>query len=289
MRVELFFKSPPQALATIGLLLPTPVEISGFNLPNKVSKDCTLETALAIKEAYPAARDLCVHYSLKYNAEKTVEGAADRLRLFLNDAERAGASKVLLVSGGAGGGGKMRKKVNTVTVLQQLQQEGLVLSPGIEVGVAFNPYYPAPYAREEFERLQDKLATRLVSHVWINFGSDTRALEAALVALAALDLRARGVRLIGSLFVPSKALLAKFRFRMWSGLYLSEQYMESVEGATQVTAAIQALYARFGVEPLIESAIRTEKDVAQFVEVATSGADASADAQAAAGASSAEL
>jgi len=281
MRIELFFKTPSQALATIGMLVRAPVDISGFNLPNKVMNDCTLQTARAIKEAFPSSQsvnrsttDLCVHYSLKNNPEKTIESAAGRLKNFLSDAQRAGASKVLLVSGGNGGGGKMRKKVNTVTCLQQLQHEGFKMPSGLELGVAFNPYYPTPeHAQEEFQRLQEKLDTRLVSHVWINAGSDVRALEAALVAFN--DLRdnhlpyLKDVRLIGSLFIPSKDLLNKFRFRMWSGLFLSERYMESVEGAMEVTSAIQALYARFGVEPLVESAIRTERELAQLVQVAS--------------------
>ena len=54
---------------------------------------------------------------------------------------------------------------------------------------------------------------------------------------------------------------------MWSGLYLSEEYLASVDGATRITADIITLYEQHDVEPIIESAIRTAKEVQQLSDL----------------------
>ena len=211
MRVELFFREPSAALITIGLLgshsgpkFPT---ITGYNLPNKVNNDPLLANARTIRESFPdtATTDLCVHYSLKYHATKRGEQTVAQFREFLSSCDE-GISNVLLVSGGAGGApGKPRAAMNTVTCLAQLRCENYMLPPGKEIGVAFNPYYPTPAAREdEWQRLRDKLDSGYVTSVWLNMGSDTAILQETLEQLAAMNLKERGVRVLGSLFVPSK-------------------------------------------------------------------------------------
>ena len=144
------------------------------------------------------------------------------------------------------------------------------MPPGIDLGVAFNPYWPAPeHKQEEYERLKSKIATNYVKQIYINFVSDTKALEAALTRLShdlKDDERTRDIRLFGSIMVPTKALLAKFKFRMWSGLFLSEEFLGSVEGAAEITREINRIYEKFGVESLVESAIRSEKDMANLME-----------------------
>ena len=271
MRVEFFIRTPNDAISTIDVLRRCcPLTISGYNLPNKIPKDPLIDNAETISTAVSggAALDLCVHYSLKYNAERRGEDTACKFKAFLTRCPPT-VPHVLLVTGGAGGGGKPRKAMNAVTCLEQLQKDQYQLPPHVKIGVAFNPYYPT-HMDEEFQRLEAKLKTGYVSSVWLNMGSDTDKLRMALESITTMDIVVNtGVRLIGSIFVPSKALLNKFRFRMWSGLYLGEDYMTDVEGANTVTDRILALYAQYNVEPLVESAIRTEKDVQQLTELMT--------------------
>ena len=206
MRVELFFREPSAALITIGLLGshsgPKFPSITGYNLPNKSNNEPVSANARFIQEAFPSS-DLCVHYSLKYHATKRGEQTVAQFREFLDSCDH---SKVLLVSGGAGGApGKPRAAMNTVTCLAQLRRENYVLPTGKELGVAFNPYYPTPAAREdEWQRLRDKLDTGYVTSIWLNMGSDTTILQDTLEQLATMNLKERGVRILGSLFVPSK-------------------------------------------------------------------------------------
>lgn len=302
MRVEFFGKTSTEISGIASLVLRhqahlSPVygsQLSGFNLPNKVANDPLLLDAArhlqsSIRDSDISSVDLCLHYSLKYNAAKKSPEALSKFKEFLSqtsllagngpadgdsDEDRPPSAlpvkKVLLVSGGPGGGGKQKKQFNTVTCLQSLREEGYEMPPGIDLGVAFNPYWPAPeHKHEEYERLKSKLATRYVKQIYINFGSDTKALEDALTVLSDElkgDERTKDIGLYGSLMVPSKALLAKFKFRMWSGLFLSEDFLGSVEGAAEITREIKRVYDKFGVECLVESAIRTDKDMTNLIQ-----------------------
>jgi hypothetical protein len=142
---------------------------------------------------------------------------------------------VLLVSGG----GK-KKAFDSVAALQALQQQQAQAQargsaprppPLPPLAVAFNPYLPdAAAAAAERARLRAKLQTGLVSAVYLQMGTDLGRLQAGLAcvreALQELGLgtatqqaqqqqhgQARGVALYGSVFLPSKRLLAQMRFR----------------------------------------------------------------------------
>jgi hypothetical protein len=67
-------------------------------------------------------------------------------------------------------------------------------------------------------------------------------------------------KLVGSLFLPTKQLLAQQRFRPWNGVWLSEAYLASPEGAADITREIVRIYREFGVEVLVEApGVRTLK------------------------------
>ena len=46
------------------------------------------------------------------------------------------------------------------------------------------------------------------------------------------------------------------RFRPWNGVFLNEQYLKDVEGATEVTHELLKLYKDHNVVPLVESAVQ---------------------------------
>jgi hypothetical protein len=62
-------------------------------------------------------------------------------------------------------------------------------------------------------------------------------------------------------FLPSARLLAQMRFRPWNGVFLSEEYLGSVEGAERLTRALLQLYARYGVVPLVETAVKGDREL----------------------------
>ncbi len=51
------------------------------------------------------------------------------------------------------------------------------------------------------------------------------------------------------------------KFRPWNGVFLSDEYLSNVEAATKLTKDLLAVYKKYEVVPLLETAIRTKKDV----------------------------
>ncbi|KAM3567453.1 hypothetical protein VYU27_010401, partial [Nannochloropsis oceanica] len=109
-----------------------------------------------------------------------------------------------------------------------------------------------------------KIATGLVSSVWLQLGSDTAALRKGLdFVRIETEGRSPPIRVIGSVVIPSRKFLAMMKFRPWSGVRLSETYLSSVEEANKATKAILNVYKAYGVEPIVESAVKNEADLEQ--------------------------
>lgn len=66
---------------------------------------------------------------------------------------------------------------------------------------------------------------------------------------------------------PSCRLLAQMRFRPWVGVFLSERYLGSVDAAEAITREVVGLYAEYGVAVLVESAVRTEEEMARACDL----------------------
>lgn len=49
--------------------------------------------------------------------------------------------------------------------------------------------------------------------------------------------------------------------RPWNGVYLSEEYLGSVEAAEGITRELLDVYASAGVLPLLESAVKTDDEL----------------------------
>lgn len=127
-RLELFFKDRDDLERQMTFLKEHGV--TRVNITNKSHGDDLLKTAEKLQQALPDI-DICVHYSLKYNYEKTPDATFSRLQSFLSGlqqqagmyeeaaaaaaAAQASRHHVLLVSGG----GK-KKRFDTVAALQQL-------------------------------------------------------------------------------------------------------------------------------------------------------------------------
>ena len=60
--------------------------------------------------------------------------------------------------------------------------------------------------------------------------------------------------------IPSKQLLARFRFRPWAGLILSDEFLNDINFADGTVRDLVEIYRRFGVESIVETAIN-EKNI----------------------------
>jgi len=254
MRAELFVKDATSLLSQSRLLYG--FGATGINLPNKARMDAPLASlqALASGVLTPSQlSEVCPHYSIKFNSERAAEASLARFESFCESSAALGIRRLLLVSGSGS------RTFDTIACLRAMRLPA-AHCPGI--GVAFNPFFPERTDRErERARLRLKLGTGRVSSVWLQLGSDVALLEEGLSFLRTLALeRQLSIELFGSVFLPSKRLLAQMRFRPWNGVFLSEEYLESVAAAEAITARVLRLYRAHGVEVLVETAVRTKAE-----------------------------
>ena len=73
----------------------------------------------------------------------------------------------------------------------------------------------------------------------------------------------KDISIYGSIFIPSKQFLARFKFRPWRGVYLSEKYLNSLEESSKITKKIIDFYLSNSIIPLIETELCTEKQFLQ--------------------------
>ena len=208
-------------------------------------------------------------------AHATREDATfERFAEYNRSLEAAGCSSILVVSGAGA------KK--TLDSCETLHRAAHMAPPPLLLGAVFNPHIGGsldpcggePQREQEWQRLRQKLRSGACAQVWIAFGADVAALEFGLQRLqkelAESPADCVQPHLLGSVFVPCKAWIAKMRFRCWNGTYLGDKdapgaYLSSVESAASITRQTLALFARHGVEPVIESSVRTAREVDEVV------------------------
>lgn len=116
---------------------------------------------------------------------------------------------------------------STVSCLEMLRKSDSCTTK-IDIAVAFNPYFPDPKNRKvEIDRLHAKLNTGMVDIVYLQFGSDINHLKEGLIALKdaistynkkkniVKGREEKEIKVIGSIMIPSKVLLARMKFRPW--------------------------------------------------------------------------
>ena len=61
--------------------------------------------------------------------------------------------------------------------------------------------------------------------------------------------------------IPTRQFLAQFRFRPWRGVFCSDAYLNDIEYAMKFTQNLLHTYADLSIEPLVESALRSDSDI----------------------------
>ena len=251
-RIELFFKSETELKERILFLRSS--GMSSFNLVNKNKKDTSDVWIDLIRELHPKAH-VSAHYSLKHNkvSRKEIEHHKE---LLIQSFESSNADEILLISGSGD-----KKAWNTVYALRALQK---MLDQGQshpKIAVAYNPYFLSDIDQErENQRLLQKLATGCISKIYLQFGTDIDRLQKGLEFIATN--KNHDIKVAGSLFLPTKQLIAQQKFRPWNGVFLSTSFLNGPEEATAIVSEIIRVYKRNEVELLWEApGIRTEKDL----------------------------
>ena len=104
----------------------------------------------------------------------------------------------------------------------------------------------------ERERLEIKISTGLINSIWFQYGTDIKVLQNELTYLKKIA-KDEKLNLFGSLFIPSKQFIARFKFRPWQEVYISEKFLFAVDKFFDFTSDLVGFYKNNNITPVIES------------------------------------
>ena len=260
-RVEISFKDIDQLKKKLDFC--TNKKIYKINIPCKgnIKKDFLLEVVKFIGDKYKTL-DVIYHYSFYHQFYKNKNLSYQKFLNFVDINKNYNkCNEILLVSGS-----KKRHEFEVLNILKNLKND---LDNDIKFGVAFNPYFfeESDYKTER-KRLKDKLNSYFVKSIWLQFGSEINLLAREKNFLNKIIVNSKKIldneiKTYGSLFIPSKQFLARFKFRPWKGVYLSNEYLNSIKESSEITKKILDFYLNTSIIPLVETELFTEK---QFIE-----------------------
>ncbi len=258
LRVEISFKDLKQLKNKIDFLLNR--DIYKINIPCKgfIKKDFLLEVVKYIGTNYKEA-EVIYHYSLFHQFSKDQNNSFNDLLKFIKFAKEYDNKELLLISGS-----RKKKNFEVSNILDKFKSED------IKFGVAYNPYFIKKNDISlERNNLIKKVNSGLVKSIWLQFGSNPQALEKEIKFIKK-NIRDQSnifnneIKVYGSILVPSKQFLARFKFRPWRGVYLTQDFLNSLEYSKSITTETYKSYCRNDIIPLVETECSTIK---QFNEV----------------------
>ena len=246
LRVEISFKDLEQLKNKIEFLLDK--NIFKINIPCKglIKKDFLLEVVRYIGTNYKEA-EIIYHYSLFHQFSKNKNNSLNNLSEFINYTRKYNNKEILLVSGS-----RKKKNFEVSTILNEIHND-------IKFGVAYNPYFiDKDDISFERENLIKKINSGLVNSIWLQFGSNHKTLCKEIKFIKKIisnksNIFKNDIRLYGSIFIPSKQFLARFKFRPWRGVFLSNDFLNSLENSCLTTKEIYKIYCQNNITPLIET------------------------------------
>ena len=103
--------------------------------------------------------------------------------------------------------------------------------------------------RERFER---KISSGLINSIWFQFGTDIKVLQNEVNYLKKTT-KYEKLKFFGSLLIPSKQFIARFKFRPWKGVYISEKFLYSINEFHDFTRDLVFFYKSNNITPVIET------------------------------------
>ena len=153
--------------------------------------------------------------------------------------------EILLVSGS-----NKKKNFDAINVLNNIKKEK-DLKP--KLGIAYNPYLKKYYeVSSERERFEKKISSGLINSIWFQYGTDIKVLQNELTFLKK-DPKYKKLNLFGSLLIPSKQFIARFKFRPWKGVYISKKFLSSLDDYYDFTKDLLFFYKNNNITPVIET------------------------------------
>ena len=220
--------------------------IKNINIPCKglIKKDLFNSTIKYISKNYDEF-NVTYHYSLYHQYSKN---KAESYQYFLDFVKNSHINRnyeILLVSGS-----NKKKNFDSVDVLTYLKKEKNLK---VKLGIAYNPYLKKYYnISSERERFERKISTGLINSIWFQYGTDIKVLQNELTYLKKI-VKDEKLNLFGSLFIPSKQFIARFKFRPWKEVYISEKCLFALDNFFDFTSDLISFYKNNNITPVIES------------------------------------
>ena len=262
IRLEISFKSLNELRSILSFYQQH--NLCKVNIPckNSLNKEFLLNSIKISREEFPNI-DIIPHFSILHEFRRTSLKTKKSLNEFLQFVKYLGCNNVLLISGS-----QKRSSLDSLSALTFLKDNPIFLSGNFSIGVAYNPYLPNFLFNEEIIRLEKKLLSGLVTSIWIQFGTDIKLFESRIGILKSILLstlkhnpKIFNVKLFGSILVPSKQFLARFKYRPWKGVYCSKEFLDSLDYANNIVKDLLKAYKSNNISPIIETNISSENEL----------------------------
>ncbi len=244
IRFELSFKNISQLENKLNFCILN--NIKNINIPCKglIKKELFNSTIKYISKNF-SEFNVTYHYSLYHQYSKNKVESYQYFLDFVKNSHTNRNYEILLVSGS-----NKKKNFDSVDVLAYLKKEKNLK---VKLGIAHNPYLKKYYnISSERERFQRKFSTGLINSIWFQYGTDIKVLQNELTYLKKI-IKDEKLNLFGSLFIPSKQFTARFKFRPWKEVYISEKYLYDLDNFFDFTSDLVSFYKNNNITPVIES------------------------------------
>jgi len=221
-------------------------KIKNINIPCKgvIKKELFNSTINYISKNFQEF-NVTYHYSLFHQYSQNIENSYHNFLDFMKNSHSNEKYKILLVSGS-----NKKKNFDVINVLSHIKKEK---SLKVKLGIAYNPYLKKYFnVHSERERLESKLSSGLVNSIWLQFGTDIKTLQNEVNYLKKTA-NYENLNLFGSLLIPSKQFVARFKFRPWKGVYIAEKYLYSLKDFYSFTKNLVYFYKSNNITPVIET------------------------------------
>ena len=270
-RFEISFNNFDQLRLKLSFYLHN--NIHKINIPCKgnIKNSYLLHAIQICRSEFPSIK-LIPHFSIQHEFNITKDNTILKLINFLSLSNRLKCDDVLLVSG------SLRKPtLDSVSSLNYLKDKNNIIKCFKPIGVAYNPYLPELFSIEETTRIKSKLLSGLVGSIWIQFGTNYTELEEKIITLKTLLINYyemhpenTNIKLYGSVLIPSKLFIARFKFRPWKGVYCSDSFLNSPDHANHIISKMLYIYNKHGIIPFIETDTSSEEKllgIKKFVDI----------------------
>jgi len=227
-------------------------KIVNINIPCKgsIKKELFNSTIKYISKNFQEL-NLTYHYSLYHQYSKNREKSYQEFLDFLRNSYSNKNYQILLVSGS-----NKKKNFDAIDVLSSLKKEKNLR---IKVGIAYNPYLKRYYKiSSERERLERKISSGLINSIWLQYGTNIEVLKNEMLYLEQIA-KYEKLNLFGSLLIPSKQFIARFRFRPWKGVHITEKFLSSLPDYNEFTKDLVCFYKNNNITPVIETDFASEE------------------------------